>query len=178
MRRFNPASRYGRVAHRKSGGLQNRVREGSIPSSPATMDLDVHNVLRAAAQSRRGASDRIRHLSHAFAEARPLMPPVDLVAREDLVAILHGFELGAGAIARVNNLPIDQFDRRSPHSIYTTRGIPVVSSARQKYLIYLPESPRCCAHIPCANFNGDAAGNWRSSARNWTRTPGSTQVLI
>lgn len=25
----------GRVAHRQSGGLQNRVREGSIPSSPA-----------------------------------------------------------------------------------------------------------------------------------------------
>ena len=27
----------GRVAHRKSGGLQNRVREGSIPSSPANL---------------------------------------------------------------------------------------------------------------------------------------------
>ena len=25
----------GRVAHRQSGGLQNRAREGSIPSSPA-----------------------------------------------------------------------------------------------------------------------------------------------
>ena len=27
----------GRVAHRQSGGLQNRVREGSIPSSPANL---------------------------------------------------------------------------------------------------------------------------------------------
>jgi hypothetical protein len=35
-------------------------------------------------------------LSGAFAQARPLYaPPVDLVAREDLVAILHGFEFGA-----------------------------------------------------------------------------------
>jgi hypothetical protein len=41
-----------------------------------------------------------------------LVPPVDLVAREDLVAILHGFELGA--IARVNNLPIDQFIAARP----------------------------------------------------------------
>src|SRR5215468_7583710 len=96
MRRFDPASRYGRVAHRKSGGFHTRVREGSIPSSPATIDLDVHNVLPAAAQPRRVASDRIRHLSAAFAEARPLCAaPVDLVAREDLVANLHGFELGA-----------------------------------------------------------------------------------
>src|SRR5439155_21659491 len=35
MRWFDPVSRYGREAHRKSGGLQNRVGEGSIPSSPA-----------------------------------------------------------------------------------------------------------------------------------------------
>ena len=41
MRRFDPASRYGRVAHRKSGGFQTRVREGSIPSSPASLTLDV-----------------------------------------------------------------------------------------------------------------------------------------
>ena len=29
----------GRVAHRQSGGLQNRVREGSIPSSPANYQI-------------------------------------------------------------------------------------------------------------------------------------------
>jgi hypothetical protein len=91
------------------------------------------------------------------------VPPVDLVAREDLVEILHGFELGA--IARVNNLPIDQFIAARPIA-YSQQEASVVSSARQKYLIYQPESPRCCTHIPCANFNCDAAGNWRSSARN------------
>ena len=31
----------GRVAHRQSGGLQNRVREGSIPSSPANLRAPV-----------------------------------------------------------------------------------------------------------------------------------------
>src|SRR5262249_55050105 len=55
LRRFDPASRYVRVAHRKSGDLQNRVRGGSIPSSPATIDLDVHNVLGAS----RGARCRL-----------------------------------------------------------------------------------------------------------------------
>src|SRR5262245_13339848 len=44
MRRFDPASRYGRVAHRKSGGFQTRIREGSIPSSPAIIAKDVDNV--------------------------------------------------------------------------------------------------------------------------------------
>ena len=36
----------GRVAHRQSGGLQNRVREGSIPSSPANLRVKVtaHNM--------------------------------------------------------------------------------------------------------------------------------------
>ena len=67
---------FGRVAHRQSGGLQNRAREGSIPSSPANLP---HSDLRGDAPvhiedaTETGGANRVEQLANAFASAL-LMP--------------------------------------------------------------------------------------------------------
>jgi hypothetical protein len=63
MRRFDSASRYGRVAHRQSGGFQTRVREGSIPSSPARLFQSMCNASMIAENRDYGEPTK-RHRTH------------------------------------------------------------------------------------------------------------------
>src|SRR5215510_10987139 len=76
----------GRVAHRQSGGLQNRAREGSIPSSPAK-----HFVRK-----------RQKRIPSRLSLSRPPPSPSNLLAAE-LTKFAIAFSLGCRPLRRLGN---------------------------------------------------------------------------